>query len=108
MQNDTQPQATLTSEVQADGTAKVVGASQPTNAEFGFEETQLGTALPEVPTTDALRKLFTPRFVLNVTAPDRTVIPFVYKRVDPGTLLITRGAGLSVSVNTPKQAAKLR
>ena len=31
-----EPQATLTSEVQEDGTAKVVGASRPTNLEFGF------------------------------------------------------------------------
>ena len=109
MQNETpQLEPTLTSEVQADGTAKVVGAAQPTNAEFGFEETELGMALPEVPTTDALRKLFTPRYVLNVTAPDGTVIPFVYKRVDPGTLLITQGIGVAVPIDTPEQAAKLR
>lgn len=97
----------LTSEVQADGTTTITDASQPTT-EFQFKQEQVGAQLPEVPTSEVLSKLFTPRYVLNVTAPDGTVIPFLYKRLDPGTLLLTHGAPVAVSVDVRDQAAKLK
>ena len=75
---------------------------------FQFQEERLNKALPESPDRKMLAKLFTPRFVLNVTAPDGTVIPFVYKRMDPGTLLITHGSAISLPVNAREQALLLQ
>ena len=98
--------ADVTTEVQPDGTTEVVDASGPTNYEFSQQ--QVGADLPEVPSSADLAKLFTPRLVLNVTAPDGTVIPFVFKRMDPGTLLLTHGSPVSIPVDVRERARALQ
>lgn len=60
---------------------------------FQFQEERLNEALPEIPDRKMLAKLFT---------------PLVYKRMDPGTLLITHGSAISFPVNAREQALLLQ
>lgn len=87
--------ADVVSEVQEDGSTEVKETARASNYEM--ELTRLDGALPEAPSTDALSKLFKPRFLLEITASDGTVIPFVYKRVDPMSLMLSQGSPMAVN-----------
>ena len=87
----------------------ITEAGAPTDAPaYEFSQQRVGADLPAVPSSADLAKLFTPRLVLNVTAPDGTVIPFVYKRMDPGTLLLTHGAPVTIPVDVRERAQALQ
>ena len=89
--------ADVVSELNEDGGSTIVEASQSSNYEMSIN--QLDGKLPEAPPLDALSKIFKPRYVLEITAPDGTVIPFVYKRIDPAMLLLTQGSPLAVDIS---------
>ena len=87
----------VTSAVNEDGSTDVIATDQPSN--FEFEHAVVQGDLPDVPTTESLSKLFIRRNVLNVKAPDGTVIPFIYKKGDPMSALIALGSPLAVDTN---------
>ena len=75
----------VVTEMQEDGNQAIISVSGPSN--YDMELGSLNGAIPETPSLENLSKLFTPTLVLKVTAPDGTVIPFTYKRIDPMSLL---------------------
>ena len=86
-----QPQ--VISEVQEDGTQKVThapGSRQKMEVTYG----RLDSDMPLMPTDTAMQKLFKPKNVLQITTEDGTQIPIVYKRIDPGSLLLSHGSPL--------------
>ena len=91
----------LTSEVLPDGQTEITETTDRSNYDMSINRVD-GT-VPDTPSMDAVAKLFKPRFVLNVTADDGTVIPFVYKRLDPGTMMITHGNPIAISGEQVKQ-----
>ena len=87
----------VVSEVQEDGSTTISGTAHKSN--YDMELNRLDGILPEIPPMDALSKLFKPRYVLKVTTPDGIEIPFVYKRIDPATMILTQGSPLGISLN---------
>ena len=100
-------ESTVTTEVQEDGTTKVTQVNPPAGSSYQFNNRVVRTKLPDVPTSENLAKLFTPRYVLEVTADDGTVIPFVYRHLDPSSLLLTTGKPVSVNVDIKEKAQEL-
>ena len=94
--------ATLVSEVKEGGDVEIVETSGDSN--YQMQLNRLDGKLPTPPSPDALTKIFKPRFVLEVTADDGTVIPFVYKRIDPATLIMTHGSPVSIDTDVAKTA----
>ncbi len=94
--------AGLTSEVQADGTTQITQTDRPSNYDLQIEK--LDGSLPDAPSEEALKKLFSPKYVLTVTI-DGTEIPFIYKRMDPATLIITHDQPVSIDPGVNKQLA---
>lgn len=92
----------VVSEVTEDGGTEIKETSHPSN--FDMSLGRLDGTLPDAPNTDALSKLFKPRYVLNVTTADGTVVPFVYKRVDPMTLMMTHDSPITVSPDAIRNA----
>ena len=91
----------VVSEVQEDGSTTISGTAHKSN--YDMELNRLDGILPEIPPMDALSKLFKPRYVLKVTTPDGIEIPFVYKRIDPGTLMMMQGSPLAVDIGQAQQ-----
>ena len=97
--------ADVVSEVREDGSSEVVETAQTSNYEMSLN--RLDGQLPEAPPLDALSKIYKPRYVLEVTAPDGTVIPFVYKRIDPATLMLTQGSPVVITPEDRSKATEL-
>ena len=77
--------ADVMTEMQPDGSQKIIEIKGPSN--YDMKVSPLNGVIPETPSLESLSKVFTAKFVLEVNAPDGTIIPFTYKRIDPGTLL---------------------
>lgn len=88
-------QAALVSEVQPDGSTEIIETRGKSNYEGRIRELN-GTA-PNAPPVSDLSKLFTPKFVIEITAPDGTIIPFTYKKVSPMDLLMSHGSPIVVT-----------
>ena len=99
--------ADVITEVSETGETKVVDTGNR-ESNYDMSLNRLSGELPQVPSMNAISKLFKPRYVLNVTAEDGTVIPFVYKRIDPGTLLLTQGSPLALNPSVKEQALSMR
>ena len=77
--------ADIVTEMQEDGTQAIIDISGPSNYDMSISS--LNGKMPDAPSLESLSKIYTAKFVLEVIAPDGTVIPFTYKRIDPATLL---------------------
>ena len=62
----------VVSKVTADGGAEITDTKRPSNYES--EIGAVNGKLPEAPSFENVSKLFAPRWVLNVTAPDLSLI----------------------------------
>ena len=89
----------VVSEVREDGYNEITETAHVSNYEMQVR--RLDTKLPESIPTESLSDLFNPKRVLDVTLEDGTVISFVYKKVDPATLMITHESPLAID---PEQA----
>ena len=98
------PEVGLVTEVQEDGSEVIVNTDRPTNYDMDIK--RLDTEIPDTLPTGSLSKLFKPKYVLEVTAEDGTIIPFVYKKIDPATLLATHGEALAVDIEAATTAQK--
>ena len=98
------PEVGLVTEVQEDGSEVIVNTDRPTNYDMDIK--RLDTEIPDTLPTGSLSKLFKPKYVLEVTAEDGTIIPFVYKKIDPMTLLATHGDALAVDIEAVSTAQK--
>ena len=87
----------VTSEVNQDGESQIISVKD--NPEYNIESEAVTRELPKVPDVQDLSKLFTPKFVAYVTAPDGTQIPFTYKKIDPGSLMQTVGIPNAISMH---------
>lgn len=92
----------LVTEVQEDGSQEITEVSQASNFEIQTEKVQ-GNIATDIP-TDSLSKLFKRKLVLYVTTEDGEKIPFVYKRIDPGMLLLAQGSPLALDTNIVETA----
>ena len=97
--------ADLVSEVMEDGGTEVTETAHKSNYEVSLG--RLDGAVPEPPPLDAVAKLFKPRYVLEVKLEDGTVVPFVYKRTDPATMMMTQGGPLSVGASEREDIRKI-
>ena len=79
----------VTSQVMEDGSTEVLETGLPSDYDFNFD--RVDGKLPEPPPLDSISKLYKPRYILEVRSADGTVIPFIYKRIDPATLMLTHG-----------------
>lgn len=94
----------LVTEVNEHGEQTIVEASGTTNYEMQID--RLDGEIPKV-SSDALKSLFTPRHKLTVTAPDGTIVTFVYKRIDPATLVVTHGTPVVMDTRVAQTAQSL-
>ena len=99
-----QPQ--VISEVQEDGTQKVTSAPGSRKMEVTYG--RLDSDMPLMPTDTAMQKLFKPKNVIQITTDDGTVIPIVYKRIDPGSLLLSHGSPLNIPSDAFQTARRLQ
>ena len=94
-------QSLVTSKVTKDGESEITQV-QPM-PQYNIKSGAIGADpinnVPEPPNINDLSKLFTPKFVAYVQAPDGTEIPFTYKKIDPGTLLQTVGIPNAVALH---------
>lgn len=96
----------LVTQVNEDGTTDIVETKQVSNYEMELDRVN-PAEVPSAPPTDSLSKLFKPKYVLYVTAEDGEKIPFVYKRVDPATLLVTNETPLTIDTNVADTAQQV-
>ena len=94
----------LVTEVNEDGEQTIIEAQGTTNYEMQID--RLDGEIPKV-SADALKSLFTPRHRLIVTAPDGTIVPFIYKRIDPATLVTTHGSPVVLDTRVAQTAQSL-
>ena len=87
--------ADLVSENTEDGSSRIVQTAHPSNFDMSLNE--LNGAVADPPSFENLSKVFTAKYVLNVTAPDGTKIPFTYKRVDSMTLLTMDNSPIQIT-----------
>lgn len=97
--------ADVVSEVMEDGGTEVTETAHASNYEVSLG--RLDGAVPEPPPLDAISKLFKPRYTLNITTDDGTVIQFVYKRSDPATLMITHGSPIAIGAEDAEDAVEV-
>ena len=94
----------LVSEVQEDGSTEVTETSMPSNYDVSVR--RLDGTMPEAPSMELLSQLFEPRYELTVHINGHEV-PFVYKKVDPGTMLLTHGTPLTVDTDAGSISERL-
>ena len=85
----------LTTELGPDGEEIIVSIDPSKTYEATIKP--LNGAMPEAPSPENLSKLFEPQFVLEVTAPDGTIIPFTFKRIDPVNILSDYGSSMFIT-----------
>ena len=99
-------QPTVVSEVQEDGTQKVTHAPGSNKMEVTYG--RLDSDMPLMPTDTAMQKLFKPKNVLQITTEDGTQIPIVYKRIDPGSLMLSHGSPLAIPSDALQVARRMQ
>ena len=95
----------LETEMNEDGEQQITQTTQASNYEMEIKRA-VGE-LPDAPPLVDLSKLFKPKYILNVKTPDGSVIPFTYKRLDPGTLMATHGEPLTLDTAVRQSAQEL-
>ena len=80
-----------------DGQSEILKAEE--EPRYKINTGELNSKLPKPPNDVDLSKLFAPKYVANVKAPDGTIIPFTYKKLDSGSMLATIGMPLGVNIH---------
>lgn len=83
--SDQAEKAQIISEVQPDGTTKVVKTKY--ESAYSPKISTITGEMPDIPQDADLSKFFTPKRVIELTAPDGTKQKFIYKRLSPAELL---------------------
>ena len=99
----------LVTEIAEDGTEQIVESDRPVNQMYDMNiERANENDLPEAPPITDLSKLFKPKYILNITVPDGSIIPFTYKKQDPGSLLLSHGSPLAIDTEIVKSAQEIQ
>lgn len=88
--------ALVTTEAQEDGTSKVIETAFESPHNVKVKSLENGAPFKAPPMGD-LSKLFAPKNVIEIVTEDGTSIEFMFKRIDPMTLLIITGSPISVA-----------
>lgn len=104
MQPNDQP--TLVSEVNEEGNTEIIQTSQESNYEVNV--TQIDATAPLPPPTSNLKAFFAPRYKCTITNSDGISQEFFYKKLDPGSQLMSYGQPLGVDTNIEDLASQTK